>query len=261
LDLVLEEISGTGTPALRARTTPRPRLVDPGAALLLLRVRSLGPVLAAAERAGTQRPARDSTNLVLVDPDGIFISVAELSEGSATDPVGTATNPATNAPAAGNVLSAEVAFTIAAPPTLVRFYRDVLGLAVRTGPFERTGSLEQLLDAPRALVAFAQIGAVRGSIGVLAFKGVPRHTYLFRPQDPGATAVTLEVSDLAAALRRVRSVGALVISAGGQPVASPNGEISILIRDPDGLLLQLQQATQLQPAQRQRAARPDPSPP
>lgn len=228
----------------------RPRSVDPGAAMLELRVRNLDAVLSAAARMHVPILTRGATPLalpdgtrriVLMDPDGFYVSLCEQSGSAASTPPGV--------PAPAPVASLAMRYTVAAPAIMVRFYQQLFGLTLQPGPFVRTGAWVQLLNQPGAQWALTQTSPA-GSLAdaedlreveFIAFRHVPRHTYSGRPQDPGTPALSLRVSNLNRALGTIRSAGLRVLSAGGQPVALQGGGSAVLFRDPAGLLVELVQ--------------------
>jgi catechol 2,3-dioxygenase-like lactoylglutathione lyase family enzyme len=226
--LVLEEFTGI------ARRTLRPRVVDPGAATIQIGVRDLARVLTAAAHARVPFVTRGdgavpldesgTRGIVLRDPDGFYV---RLSQPPGVAPAA-APRAAVSSITTGNVLGLRVQYTVAAPATIVRFYHGVLGLRVHAGAFTRDGTSATAVDT-----------AAGSALQFAAFRGVPRHTYGGRPQDPGTPAVALQVNDLTAALRAIRASGTLIVSAGGQPLLTGHGGATILARDPAGLLVQL----------------------
>jgi len=62
------------------------------------------------------------------------------------------------------------------------------------------------------------------------------------PWDPGSSALILAVRDLDDIVTRLRAFGAPVVSLDGVPAASAAGR-SILVRDPDGYLIEVRQAS------------------
>lgn len=224
VELLLVEYS-----AIRHRAL-RPHAVDPGAATLMVAVRDLSVVLAAAARAHTPVATRGGAPLiggpdgqravVLVDPDGFYVSLSE-----------------------GLQRPAHMVYTVAEPGTLTRFYRDVLGLRFTAGRFAADQQLDELINSPGAQSAstHALIANSADDLEFVAFRHIARHTYSGRPQDPGTAGMTLRVADVRAALRAVRSAGATVVSAGGQLVPRGAMGTSVLIRDPAGVLIELTQ--------------------
>ncbi|HTV52878.1 MAG TPA: VOC family protein, partial [Steroidobacteraceae bacterium] len=219
----------------------RPHLVDPGAVMLDVRVAQLDGVIEAARRFGTQlltpadrfvTPGGAERSVVLIDPDGFYVRVRQTVRA----PEGTAASAAGDGSAA-----ARLVFTVAEPGPVLRFYRGVLGLSVESGAPNRDRDLDRLIGAPGAHRTLLRTRAGDAELQFAVYTGVPRHTYLLRPQDPGAAGASLRVADLAAAMRRIRAAGVRIVSAGGQPVLSAQHRRAILIRDPAGLLLELVQ--------------------
>ena len=174
--------------------------------------------------------------MVLQDPDGFFVALSQ--------------SPSPPSPAAatdGAAGSLRISLVVAAPGTMVRFYRQTLGVTLRTGQFGSPGLWTQLLNAPSAQWAVTE--ATPGSaiaaaqdlrdVQFLAFRHVVRHTYSGRPQDPGTACLSLRVNNLREALRAIRSAGLRILSAGGQPVPRPGGGAAVLFRDPAGVLVEL----------------------
>jgi catechol 2,3-dioxygenase-like lactoylglutathione lyase family enzyme len=138
-------------------------------------------------------------------------------------------------------------FTVAEPATMVRFYRQTLGITLRAGQFGSPGLWTRLLNEPGAQwavteavpsAALADAQDLR-DVQFIAFRHVVRHTYSGRPQDPGTASLSLRVNSLRDALRAIRSAGLRILSAGGQPVALPDGGAAVLFRDPAGVLIEL----------------------
>jgi catechol 2,3-dioxygenase-like lactoylglutathione lyase family enzyme len=58
-------------------------------------------------------------------------------------------------------------------------------------------------------------------------------------QDPGASAISLQVENLPALLKRMQAAGVTVETPGAAPVALGDGHRGALVRSPDGLLVEL----------------------
>lgn len=213
-----------------------PRLIDPGAATLVMSVSDLEQVLRAARAHGVSlltrqgRPisAPEGSSVVLVDPDGFYVRLIQPTDASTI---------------AGKLPAAQLVFTVADPGPVLRFYQGLLGLEVTSSGFGGGQALAALFNA-----SGIQADALRAAISqqpvvqFMAFRGLARHTYLSRPQDPGTPAAVLAVSNLSAAVRALRATGAPILSAGGQPVSTPDGDRAILVRDAAGILLELVEA-------------------
>jgi len=61
------------------------------------------------------------------------------------------------------------------------------------------------------------------------------------PWDPGASTIIFSVRDLDAVAARLKARGAPVVTLGGVPVTTPSGR-AILVRDPDGCLIEVRQS-------------------
>ena len=60
------------------------------------------------------------------------------------------------------------------------------------------------------------------------------------PWDPGASTLIFSVRDLDAVAGRLKARGAPVVTLGGAPVTTPGGR-AMLVRDPDGCLIEIRQ--------------------
>jgi catechol 2,3-dioxygenase-like lactoylglutathione lyase family enzyme len=239
--VTLSTPGGTALRLLEFDNTPRrvqhPHAVDPGAVVLQVQVRNLDSVLEAATRAHVPavtrgaapvRLAGGTRAIVLSDPDGFFVLISDPASAS---------------------LPFSVRYIVAAPVTLVRFYRQTLGLSLVSANFEDAGPWATLFNVARAQMALAMPTATPRparagslvSVQFAAFRRVARHTYDGRPQDPGTSALSLRVANLRVALTAARAAGVRVLSAGGQPVVLPDGGAAVLFRDPSGMLINLVQ--------------------
>jgi len=72
------------------------------------------------------------------------------------------------------------------------------------------------------------------------FFDVPRSDRAPNAWDPGASTLTFTVRDFDAIVARLKSRGAPVVTLGGAPVTTPAGR-AILVRDPDGCLIEVRQ--------------------
>ena len=74
------------------------------------------------------------------------------------------------------------------------------------------------------------------------FFDVPRGERPPNPWDPGAATLVFTVRDLDALVSKLKARGAPVVTRGGSPVDTPGGR-AILVRDPDGGLVEVRQGT------------------
>jgi catechol 2,3-dioxygenase-like lactoylglutathione lyase family enzyme len=245
-------LGASGTPSLRliqfsmvGRRSQRPHSVDPGAAMLEFSVPDLEAVLRVAARLRTPIVTRGAAPLrlrdgsravVLLDPDGYFVALFQ---------------PAATTPGrASSAVSLGMRLTVAAPGTMVRFYQQALGIPLRAGEFTDLGDWSALLGTQSSAqwaatqthpAGAALQGEELQEVQFVAFRHVTRRTFSGRPQDPGTPTLSLRLSNLAPALRAIRSAGLRVLSAGGQPVSVPGGGATLLFRDPAGVLVDLVQ--------------------
>jgi catechol 2,3-dioxygenase-like lactoylglutathione lyase family enzyme len=73
------------------------------------------------------------------------------------------------------------------------------------------------------------------------FFDVPRGERPANPWDPGAATLVFAVRDLGATVSKLKTRGAPVVTLGGDAIDSPRGR-AILVRDPDGCLVEVRQA-------------------
>ena len=136
----------------------------------------------------------------------------------------------------------------------VPFYRDVLGLPVN-------GTRDPLTQQPQKLdedmskftatngmsfrAATFRIPNAAFGFELTEFAGGRRKTVRPNLQDPGAATLVLQVRDIEKLLPKVKASGAAVVTAGGAPVNPSSNPASklreIVIRDPDGFFVELQQ--------------------
>ena len=74
------------------------------------------------------------------------------------------------------------------------------------------------------------------------FFDVPRGERPANPWDPGAPTIVFTVRDLGALVPKLTARGTPVVTLGGAPIDAPRGR-AILVRDPDGCLVEVRQGT------------------
>jgi catechol 2,3-dioxygenase-like lactoylglutathione lyase family enzyme len=136
----------------------------------------------------------------------------------------------------------------------VPFYRDALGLPLN-------GTRDPLAQQPRQLdQEMSKFTATKGMSFRAATFRIPNAAFGFelteftggarkpvRPniQDIGAATLALQVRDIEKVLAKVKASGAPVVTIGGVPVnptGNPNSKLrEIIVRDPDGFFVELQQ--------------------
>ncbi|MBZ5577679.1 MAG: VOC family protein [Acidobacteriia bacterium] len=143
----------------------------------------------------------------------------------------------------------------------VPFYRDVLGLPLN-GARDPLSQQPQTLDAEMSKFTATTGMSFRGAtfripnatfgFELTEFTGGPRKTVRPNLQDIGAATLALQVRDIEKVLAKVKASGAAIVTVGGAPVnptGNPNSHLrEIVVRDPDGFFVELQQPDPLPPS-------------
>ena len=134
------------------------------------------------------------------------------------------------------------------------FYRDVLGLPLN-GTRDPLAQPPQKLDEDMSRFTATNAMSFRGAtfripnaafgFELTEFTGGARKTVRPNLQDIGAATLALQVRDIDKLVAKVKSSGAPIVTVGGAPI-NPTGNPSsnlreILLRDPDGFFVELQQ--------------------
>jgi catechol 2,3-dioxygenase-like lactoylglutathione lyase family enzyme len=136
----------------------------------------------------------------------------------------------------------------------VPFYRDVLGLPVN-GTRDPLSQQPQKLDEDMSKFTATKGMSFRAatfkipnaSFGfeLTEFTGGPRKAVRPNIQDIGAATLALQVRDIGKAMAKVKASGAAIVTIGGAPLnptGKPDSKLrEIVIRDPDGFFVELQQ--------------------
>jgi len=123
------------------------------------------------------------------------------------------------------------------------FYRDVLGLEMRTPPtVPRAGAA--LVAEPGALLktVVLRLPGASFQMELVEWSGTPLRPQQQRIQDPGAVMLAMDVRNLDAMLSGAKKLGLRVLTEGGQPVAfdGPRGRTrTVMVRDADGFVVEL----------------------
>jgi predicted enzyme related to lactoylglutathione lyase len=169
----------------------------------------------------------------------VSISGSLTAQGPANDK-----SADTRTPAVSVLHTEHFSPTVADLDRSMAFYRDVLGLEIQSRPapnWDSTSWLRALHgtgDAPLRY-AIAKVPGTNWGVEMVEFRNADRHAVAPRVQDPGSTTVAFSVRDLDAALARVKRAGTQVVSAGSEPTGSKGGNRAIVLRDPDGFLVEL----------------------
>jgi catechol 2,3-dioxygenase-like lactoylglutathione lyase family enzyme len=211
------------------RKAGQARPTDPGAGILILRVRKLDTVLAAIQKAGAPivtrsgRPVKigNVRSVMFRDPDGFPVEVQEVDENN----------------------GAAMGIAVSDMTATLKFYRDLLGFDL-TGKmdFAKDKAKMDLIGAPASAQYRRMAGAIPGTnarIEFSEFKGVERTPFHLRVPDPGCPALALRVTDLDGLLKRLKTAGVKVVSAGGEPAQFSPTIRNIFVEDPDGFKIEL----------------------
>jgi predicted enzyme related to lactoylglutathione lyase len=143
------------------------------------------------------------------------------------------------------------------------FYHDVFGIALARSPFAgaapagappetirpalQAGSDPLVWDltnthGSRFRTVFMRPANAPFGLELSEFFDIPRDDRAANPWDPGASKLIVTVRDLDAVARALQARGAPVVTLGGVPVVTPSGR-ALLVRDPDGCLVEVRQAS------------------
>jgi catechol 2,3-dioxygenase-like lactoylglutathione lyase family enzyme len=128
------------------------------------------------------------------------------------------------------------------------FYHDVFGLnAPAPRPLLSPG-VPALTNSPGVKLRLSTLHFPNTPFGfeLTEFTDVDRKPGQARTTDPGAALIALRVKDLEPVLAAIKKMKAPIITTSGAPVTivTPNGKIrSLLIRDPDGYVIEVVEST------------------
>jgi catechol 2,3-dioxygenase-like lactoylglutathione lyase family enzyme len=216
------------------------KYTDPGAASVVLYVRDLDALVAAAKKANAPivttggEPVHIATatgharSIVLRDPDGYFLQLVEET-------------PAAGAPE-GPIHRTSLAFTMEDAAATQKFYTGMMAVPL-AGPteFKRDASLAKLFGAPETVELRKLSGTLPPGTAVefTEFRGVPRTKFHLRVRDPGAPAMAINVDNIEGMVAQMKAAGVNLISTNGELVDFGNGVRNIFVEDPNGMNLEL----------------------
>jgi catechol 2,3-dioxygenase-like lactoylglutathione lyase family enzyme len=222
-----------------------PRLQDRGAIMLRLTLRDLDAVMSRVKQAKTpvvttggepvtlDGRAGKTREVVVKDPDGIFVRLAQ------PDPA-----PDAAAASSSNVIGAGFGVTVSDTAKTMALYRDVLGFPIQADTAFHTDASQLRLTGTPGAQFRRSTALVPGSafqVEFLEFKGAdqkPAHPAI---HDPGGSVLRLRVRDLDQIVAALRTAGATVVSAGGEPVSIGRSR-AVIVRELNNLFLQPMQA-------------------
>lgn len=218
------------------------RLYDPGVTRFSIQVRDIDKAFNRVKDRGiivdttsagpvfTQRPRNNTRAVMMRDPDGFVFEFVQA------DPL-----PASDVPLSSNIYNARSSLALENFDRALAFYRDLLGFTVANPPNSINDAVLALEGTPRASArSTAAMPPGSNNMWVLwEFSDIERTRRAPNVQDPGASAISLQVEDLPALLRRMKAAGTLVETPGGEAVSLGDGHRAALVRSPDGLLVEL----------------------
>jgi len=218
------------------RQATRRRIQDPGAVTLILLVRDIDTLFAKLRAAHvdiattggapvTPSPTSTSRAMIVKDPDGHFVELAQL------DPL-----PAATAPATSNVFDLRFRVTVNDLDEAVRYYRDGLGIEGKSAAFSAGAGVMAMMGLPANVEYRVNMTTIPGSRLILEFlelKGIERQSQSTRVQDPGSYRLQLTVDRIDTAVEGLRRVGARVIAtSGSQALAQDLNNVFLILRVP-----------------------------
>jgi len=159
--------------------------------------------------------------------------------------------PAPERPAATTalVVGSENLFspTVASLERALAFYREGVGLQAAGTPSNADMSppLRHLFGLPSARLrsVVAHPPGITEGIEISEISGIPARRLGRRVQDPGAFMLLVTVSDVDAAMQRMKALGGTVVTSSGGPVTAGRSTSlrAVVVRDPDGHFVELLQ--------------------
>jgi catechol 2,3-dioxygenase-like lactoylglutathione lyase family enzyme len=222
----------------------RQRLQDPGSVKLVVRVRDMDAAFAQVrnriERVYTdggvpikpEGPAAVNRAVIMRDPDGYPLEFA-LQD---TPPI------SSDVPAGSNIVGGWATFIVSDVAASLEFYRTVLNFQPVSAPRPLTSAALTLQGTPTATGSMSAGHTPPGGAftwRMYDFRNVDRARVISRLQDPGATAVSFWVDDVAAILARLKAAGGVSAELGPMQFG---GRTRAFVRDPNALLLELVEA-------------------
>jgi catechol 2,3-dioxygenase-like lactoylglutathione lyase family enzyme len=216
------------------RHAVRRRMQDPGAVTLILLVRDIDALFARLRAAKvdvattggapvTPSPTSKSRAVIVKDPDGHFVELAQLVPP-----------PQTSAPSTSNVFDLRVRVTVSDLDEAVRYYREGVGIEGKSAAFSAGAGVMAMMGLPASVEYRVNMTTIPGSSLILEFlelKGIERRLRSSRVQDPGSYRLQLSVDSIERAVEGLRRVGARVIStAGGQALAQDQHNVFLVLQ-------------------------------
>jgi catechol 2,3-dioxygenase-like lactoylglutathione lyase family enzyme len=226
------------------RKPAQPRFQDPGAATLILTVRDVDAIVARVKKSAGRiqtlggAPAviqPGAKAIFLQDPDGFFIELSQRTPA-----------PETTAPASANIIAGNFEIMVADTGKTIQLYKEALGFEPQAATaFDGNKLLMDTAGTPGAQFkrSVARIPGTAVTMAFLEFKDIDRKPIKTRTQDPGTPILQLRTRDVDAVVKAWKAAGGEIVSTNGEPVAIGANKI-VLLRDPNGLMLEILPAPQ-----------------
>jgi catechol 2,3-dioxygenase-like lactoylglutathione lyase family enzyme len=189
------------------------RIQDPGNVSVILLVRDVDRMLAAAKAAGASVVTTGGAPIALRDDLGRAVVVRD-PDTHLVEFLQPSRIPETSAPADSNLIGARILITVADMPQTLHLYRDLLELQFHETPFRGDKATLALFGLPSGAEVRESVTRFTASNTELHFvevKGVARKPLRTHIEDPGSTRFQLIVRDLEDALPMFKSAGAFAV--------------------------------------------------
>jgi predicted enzyme related to lactoylglutathione lyase len=226
------------------RKPAQPRFQDPGAATLILTIRDVDAIVARVKKSAGRiqtlggAPAviqPGAKAIFLQDPDGFFIELSQRTPAQET-----------TAPASANIIGGNFEIMVADTGRTMQLYKEALGFEPQAATaFDGNKLLMDTAGTPGAQFkrSTARIPGTSVTMAFLEFKDIDRKPIKTRTQDPGTPILQLRTRDVDAVAKAWKAAGGEIVSTNGEPVAIGANKI-VLLRDPNGLMLEILPAPQ-----------------
>jgi len=219
-----------GTRSSLRQTTARP--TDPGGAVLGVRVPSVATTFANIERS------HQADVLGVGGKPAGNVLFARNRDGAVTELVQSDGN--------GTADAASIVLTTAGDGLTIKFFKDVLGFDLETGDWESGKDVMNAVGADTGMIR-RTAGVVPGTkvrFEIDEYSGIPqKRAYYYYNSIPGAVSLQFVVRDIDEMVKILRAEQVRIVTTGQQPVTIDHSR-TVLVRDPDGLFIQLMEREQ-----------------
>jgi catechol 2,3-dioxygenase-like lactoylglutathione lyase family enzyme len=216
--------------------TIAPRVQDPGATVVVLKVRSLDMALAKVREAGatvvTTGGVPAGKTVVVKDPDGFYVELLEADN-------------AADSKATGNVIGSGMMISVNDLGQTVHLYRDLIGIPLKVdAAFAKNKELSEILGVVGARYRHAA-GYIPGTmfqVDFVEFKGIDRKMGRTQPYDLGSSNLRVRVTDAGSFVKNLQAAGVKVASTGGEPISLNNNVTTCILTDTNNFFFQIMSA-------------------